>query len=205
VLWRLNKRGMAAGIAASAMLIGLSGCLPRYDAAGEAKAYETAPICCRSPAEFPFEPLWSRLITTGDDIDADSPFFEFADGKSPFRAYALPDGQGPLRLRVQSAYLPNPWHETRALLPLVTSLDRDKRVIGTTPHTAIEFGRDGPYVDINVGGPAEGTRYIVVHTAPFLTDSPFTRPSIPNTRINLSGDPFAGQGSYFGRVTILKR
>jgi hypothetical protein len=183
----------------------MAGCLPRYDAGSEARAYETAPICCRSPAEFPFEPLWSPLITTGDDIDANSPFFEFAGGKSPFRAYALPDAQGPLHLRIQSAYLPNPWHETRALLPLVTLLDRDKNVIGTTPPAAVAYGRDGPYVDIDVGGPADATRYIVVHTAPSLTDAPFVRPSKPTTRINVSGDPFAGQGSYFGRITILKR
>jgi uncharacterized protein YceK len=58
--------------------------------------------CCKSPAEFKYEPLLSGSVTSLS-LNDESPVYTFASGKSYFQAYVLPTQRNSTKLRVRSS------------------------------------------------------------------------------------------------------
>ena len=96
---------------------------------------ESKPVCCKSPAEFKYQPLDSAgpaSFTLGEG----SPVYAFDSGRSYFKAYALPEPLAARKLRVRSSPTGSTAFETKrwsqAYCPQVTFLDAEHRVLAST-------------------------------------------------------------------------
>ncbi len=82
-------------------LLGMAGCNLQHRANSLKKALNSAPVCCASPREFPFEPaaLEQRIAFS---IDERSPVFAFPTGRSFFKGFALPSSPRPAMATIVS-------------------------------------------------------------------------------------------------------
>ncbi len=100
-----------------------SGCASMADLSAKQASKES---CCSSPAEFKYEPLLSGALTPMS-LNEESPVYEFAIGKSYFKAHALPRPGTATKLRVRSFATGSMAFETRKLsqlyCPQVSFLD----------------------------------------------------------------------------------
>jgi hypothetical protein len=132
----------------------------------EREALAKVPVCCRSPAEFEFEPVAIRQPLSVD-INARSRVFEFAGEKSYFRAFRLPETANILSLVVIAEAprkdLPS---GVGMFYPGLVFLDENKEPVFTLPPT------EAGYVDpmrlhaLTLIGSKDRWRYFVVYTAP---------------------------------------
>lgn len=122
------------------------------------------PPCCNSMAEFSYEPL-----AKGQDLSfvlgEDSPVFAFHEGKSYFKAYALPASGAEHKLRVRSRPTGSIALETRkwsqVYCPQVTYLDAEYTPFFATSRVPAMVRGAGFVAEFNV--PAQA-RYVVLHT-----------------------------------------
>lgn len=102
----------------------------------------TATPCCSSLSDFDFKPLEIKPVSVSNRAGAtvglflDSPVYDFPEGRSRFLAFSLPktresvlriDGFGSWSFAEECAFFGN--LKPRAVFPLVTFLDADRKVI----------------------------------------------------------------------------
>lgn len=116
---------------ASGLCLCICGCASVADLAAK---LEAKPSCCKSAAEFRYEPLQAGT-TTPLSLDEESSAYAFASGKSYFKAYVVPKQATATKLRVRSWATGSTAFETRKLsqlyCPQVTFLDSAYQVIAS--------------------------------------------------------------------------
>lgn len=92
----------------------VSGCASMSDLSAKLEAKAS---CCRSPADFKYEPL-PPGAPTPMSLSDESPVYVFAAGKSYFKAHVLPQQRTATKLRVRSFATGSTAFETRKLSQL---------------------------------------------------------------------------------------
>lgn len=166
------------------------------------RQYREAPVCCTSMAELPIEPLLPGGATSFN-LDAGSPAYRFATGKSYFRAFSLPQGPYPYRVTV-SSYLIGDYLKTAYLFaPQLVTLDEQRHVVRSTgPGTfsitrtsfmeALQTAGDFPYKiegGLTFNDQNRDERYLVVMTTDELLrqKTPFPAKELPMLILGSSG------------------
>ncbi len=177
--------------------LALSACAVNWDE--EYQALAQAPVCCKSMAEFSFEPVeLGRRFEL--DIDEHSSAFDFSGEKSFFRAFEIPPSDKRLRISVEANM---PWKgfpRTYAMFhPAVQFLDERKEPVFQLPASAAGyvqydlFNADrlltSQFVD-----PRDGWRYFVVYTESETYKSPQGAPILRAFRE--AGGVSAGRGVF---------
>lgn len=102
--------------------------------AGLTQKLDSKSPCCTSPSEFKYEPLAAEKPTSFA-LNDESPVYVFAQGKSYFKAFTLPQPLLSTRVRVRSfvtgsaAFESQRW--SQAYCPQVTFLDAHHQVIAS--------------------------------------------------------------------------
>lgn len=97
-----------------AFAIFISGCASMVDLSAK---QESKASCCKSPADFKYEPL-SPSALTPMSLSEESPVYVFATGKSYFKAHALPQQRTATKLRIRSFATGSTAFETQKLSQL---------------------------------------------------------------------------------------
>ena len=109
----------------------ISGCASVADLTAKLDAKAS---CCKSPAEFKYEPLQPG-VAAPLSLGEESPAYAFASGKSYFHAYSLPQQRAVTKLRVRSWATGSTAFETRKLsqlyCPQVTFLDATYQTVAS--------------------------------------------------------------------------
>lgn len=130
-----------------------------------------AKSCCTDYSSIPVQTLISGR-SSDVAVDDSGGAFDFGgnDGKSFMRAFALPPDQQGYMITVRSSSIPhNPVITTEQYFfcPIVTVLDRNRKPIAGSTLDDMRYQpggfRDAIEVSLNIS-PAEGARYIIVHT-----------------------------------------
>lgn len=148
----------------------VSGCASLADLTAK---QEAKPVCCKSVAEFKYEPL-SLDATTTLSLGDESSTFTFPSGKSYFKAYALPLQRRAAKLRVRSYATGSTAFETKKLsqlyCPQVTFVDASYQTLAsdetvpTVARGALATGLLPSFIAEFEVPP--GATYVVLHTNP---------------------------------------
>jgi maltose operon protein len=113
-------------ILVAAVALAMAGCAtPR---ATVMESFAAATTCCRSMAEFRYGPLAGDAAVSFE-LDAKSPAFQFATGKSYFRAFQLPDPVRGYTLRVRSFMMGDHIDAAYLFFPQLITLDAQYNVV----------------------------------------------------------------------------
>lgn len=134
-------------------------------------AWRTARVCCSDPAEFKFETL-PKSGSVDVTIDRHSPLFEFQGGRSFFRAFALPEGDGGYRLDIQSFFDGSSPRTAQVFYPIAAILTPDQLISRTTTLEGLrleppflERSRNGAVsISLGLDAPPGREKYLVIFT-----------------------------------------
>jgi maltose operon protein len=116
----------------------LAGCATTREV--QLESFAATPSCCPSMREFSYAPLKSG-DTLSFKLERSAPAFEFATGKSYFRAFALPEAGREFTVRVQSFMMGDHIDAAYLFFPHVVTLDADYQPVRTLPPEAFELKR----------------------------------------------------------------
>jgi hypothetical protein len=173
-------------------------------AAGVALALAATALAAPPPAD-PSEFRYQPLPADGSvevRIDASTPTFEFKPGRSPFRAFRLPDAGKPYVVEIRSLLdRGTDPARGRVFYPVAALLDDHFMVSRQTDLEALRFelplfeDARAPAYRLLVGvDPAQGhERYLVVYTpAPLLAPRPSPEATTPEAAAEAARVAFAG-------------
>lgn len=171
---------MVGALMSTAALFGMTGCDVQHRADALKKALKSAPVCCASPRELPFEPtaLEQRIAFS---IDEWSPVFAFPTGRSFFKGFALPSSPRPATATVVS-YIElekgplNQWNGGY-FSPVVVTFDENRLpshpIDGVRRFLFDGMGRRFSVLQVPV---APDARFMAIHTDAGLMDTTIAVP-----------------------------
>ncbi|HEY6838500.1 MAG TPA: MalM family protein [Geobacteraceae bacterium] len=169
-------RSLIGAIILAGGALALQACSTSYATAS--RHLREAPACCTTLAELP-----SDSLRVGEeksfDLGKDSPAFDFAGGKSFFRAFALPGEPYPYRVTVSSFLVGDDLRTAYLFSPQLVTLDADHRVVRATGPGDFVVEKVGLAESLREGGrlrsklvggldfpdASRGERYLVVLTS----------------------------------------
>ncbi len=122
------------------VMLFIASCAATYEQA--LKSLRDAKECCRSMAEFPYEPL-PEGKPVNVTLDASSPAFNFETGKSYFKAFSLPKKQVPYYVRIKSFGLGETIQSAHIFYPQLALLDEHYNVLAKNDPGAVFVAKAG--------------------------------------------------------------
>lgn len=198
---------MAGALMSTGALFGMSGCDVQHRANSLKQALKSAPVCCASPSEFPFEPaaLEQRIAFS---LGERSPVFEFPTGRSFFKGFALPSSSRPATATIVSyaELAEGPLNQWTGgyFSPVVVTFDENRlpsRPIGGVRRFLFDsMGRRFSVLQVPV---ARDARFMAIHTDASLMDRTIAVPiefAAQGTNALTCGA--TGEGTFGGQTDL---